>query len=73
MIRRYPVEKQAIHWRHVAGDQWTCTVTGVADGYGVFRFPHGAGVYVVVGQERIRKFVATFAANKGVLDLFGKD
>lgn len=60
-----------IHWKHVAGDQWTCTVTGVAEGYGAFRFPP-SGVYVVVGQEGIRKFTESWASNKALLNLFGK-
>jgi hypothetical protein len=73
MIQRYPIESQRINWRHVAEDQWTATVTGVAEGYGVFRFPIGAGVYVVVGQEGIRKFTEGWASNKAILDLFGKN
>ena len=72
MIRRYPVESQKINWKHVVGDQWTCTVTGVAEGFGEFRFP-SKGVYVVVGQEQIRKFTENWAANPGVIALFGKD
>jgi hypothetical protein len=71
MILRYPVESQKINWKHVAGDQWTCTVTGTAEGYGAFRFPHGAGVYVVVGQEQIRKFTESWANNRAILNLFG--
>ena len=72
MIRRYTVERQAIHWKHVAGDQWTCVVRGTAEGYGEFHFPH-AGVFVVDGREQIRKFVENWASNKAVIDLFGKN
>jgi hypothetical protein len=73
MIRKYPIETQTIRWKHVVNDQWTCIVTGVAEGYGEFRFPHGAGVYVLVGQEAIRKFTEGWASNKAILNLFGKD
>jgi hypothetical protein len=70
MILRYPVESQKINWKHVAGDQWTCTVTGVAEVIGKFQFPPH-GVYVVVGQEQIRKFTESWASNKAILNLFG--
>lgn len=54
-------------------DQWTCVVVGMAEGYGAFRFPVGAGVYVLSGQEDIRRFVGGWASNKAILDLFGKE
>ena len=73
MLRRYPVEAQRIRWKHVINDQWTCVVEGTAEVIGAFRFPHGAGVYVVVGQDNIRKFVENWASNKAILNLFGKD
>jgi hypothetical protein len=57
----------------VAGDQWHATVTGVAEGVGTFRFPQGAGVYVVVGQDQTRKFAEGWASNGAILDLFGKE
>ena len=72
MIRRYPVETQRILWKHVINDQWTCVVKGTAEVIGEFQFPPH-GVYVVVGQENIRKFVEGWASNKAILNLFGKD
>lgn len=72
MIRKYPVESQKINWKHVADDQWACTVTGVAEGFGEFRFP-SKGVFVVVGQDQIRKFTENWASNRNVIALFGKD